>query len=515
VPPHSQDRRKVLLALAFGGVNVLVLRNLPPSRSNDPLAPVAVGPSEPAVLPGFDAPAPQGHTFDVVLRGGRVMDPDTGFDSVADVGIDATTITAIVERAEGDDGLQGRRVIDADGLVVAPGFIDILSYDPNDHGIWYKVADGVTSNLGMHGLNARADQYFAYWDTEGSPCHYGGAFDTPWARASLGIDPGKAASSAQVGQLVAMAEENLANGWMGVDFEPEYTPGVEYEEILAQARVAAAAGVPCFFHGRYSDMEPPGTNVETLEEILRVAREAVVPVHVEHITSTGGTFSMQQSLATLEAARSEGVDVTACMYPYDHWATYLGSPRFNEGWQERFRISYEDLEIAGTGERLTASSFRRYREQNLLAAAHAIPVEDVIAAFKSPLVMLGSDGILEPGNNNHPRGAGTFARALGRFVREEGLLPLMDALGKATIMPARRLEARAPDLRRKGRLQVGADADITVFDPATIRDRATVANPAQASVGVEWVLVLGQVVKDPDQVHRDVKPGRAIRSQLA
>ena len=508
--PHSQDRRKVLLALAFGGVNALVLRRLPSSRVGS--APGASGgPSEPAVLPGFDPPPTEGHTFDVVVRGGRVMDPATGFDGVADVGIDGTTIGAI---SSDEPGLLGRRVIEADGKVVAPGFIDILSYDPNDHGIWFKVADGVTSNLGMHGLNARADEWFAYWDTEGSPCHYGGAFDTPWARAALGIEPDDAASSAQLGQLVAMAEENLANGWMGVDFEPEYTPGVTYEEIAAQAKVAAAAGVPSFFHGRYSDMEPPGTNVETLEEILRVARDFGGAVHVEHITSTGGTFSMEQSLATLDTASAAGIDVTACMYPYDHWATYLGSPRFNDGWQERFRISYDDLEIAGTGERLTAASFRRYREENLLAAAHAIPAADVVAAFQSDIVMLGSDGILEPGNNNHPRGAGTFARTLGRFVREEELLPLMDALAKMTIMPARRLEAKAPAMARKGRLQVGADADITVFDPETVRDRATVAHPAQASVGIEWVLVLGQVVKDPDEIHRDVKPGRAIKSEL-
>ena len=510
MPPQSQDRRKVLLALAFGAVNALVLRRLPSTRQPDALAATA-GPSEPAVLPGFEPPTPQGHAFDIVLKGGRVMDPASRFDRVADVGIDGTTIGAISE----DEELVGRRVIDVGGKVVAPGFIDILSYDPNDHGIWFKVADGVTTNLGMHGINARSDEWFAYWDTEGSPCHYGGAFDSPWARAVLEIAPDDSASAAQVGQLVAMAEENLANGWMGVDFEPEYTPGVLYEEILAQAQVAAAAGVPCFFHGRYSDMEPPGTNVETLDEILRVARDAGVAVHVEHITSTGGTFSMEESLATLEAARGEGIDVSACMYPYDHWATYLGSPRFADGWEERFRIAYDDLEIAGTGERLTASSFRRYREANLLAAAHAIPTADVVAAFKSPLVMLGSDGILEPGNNNHPRGAGTFARALGRFVREEKLLPLMDALAKATIMPAQRLEGRAPALARKGRLQVGADADITVFDPETVRDRATVADPAQSSVGIEWVLVLGQVVKDPDEVHRDVKPGRAIKSELA
>jgi dihydroorotase len=135
--------------------------------------------------------------------------------------------------------------------------------------------------------------------------------------------------------------------------------------------------------------------------------------------------------------------------------------------------------------------------------------------MRSDLVMLGSDGILEPGDNNHPRGAGTFARTLGRFVRENQVIPLMDALAKMTIMAARRLEGAAPDMRRKGRLQVGADADITVFDPETVIDRATIASPARSSIGIEWVLVLGQVVKDPDQVYREVMPGRAVKSAPA
>jgi N-acyl-D-aspartate/D-glutamate deacylase len=127
--------------------------------------------------------------------------------------------------------------------------------------------------------------------------------------------------------------------------------------------------------------------------------------------------------------------------------------------------------------------------------------------------MLGSDGILEPGDNNHPRAAGTFARVLGRYVRDERLIGLPAALAKMTISPARLLEGAAPALRRKGRLQVGCDADITVFDPATVADRATLERPAQASTGITWVLVDGVVVKDPDGVRDDARPGRALRSE--
>jgi hypothetical protein len=234
-----------------------------------------------------------------------------------------------------------------------------------------------------------------------------------------------------------------------------------------------------------------------------------------HITSTGGTFQMDQSLASLQQARdAEHIDVTWCMYPYTFWATYLGSARFAEGWQDRFHIDYGDLVIPGTGERLNPTSFAKYRDENKLAAAFAIPEGDVLAGFRSPVTMIGSDAILEPGDNNHPRGAGCFSRTLGHYVRDQKALTLVDALGKMTIQPAKRLEAKAPALRKKGRLQRGADADITIFDPANVGDRATVEDPSQEAAGIDYVLVLGKTVKSPQGLHKNVRPGQPIMSSF-
>ena len=223
---------------------------------------------------------------------------------------------------------------------------------------------------------------------------------------------------------------------------------------------------------------------------------------------------MKESLKMVDAIRDEGYDFSACIYPYDFWATYLNSARFDKGWQERFRIGYNDLQLGGSSERLTKESYQKYRQQGKLAAAYAIPEEDVIDALKCPWVMMGSDAILEPGYNNHPRASGMSARLIGRYVREQKVLTLMDALAKLTILPARRLEKQCPSLQTKGRLSVGADADIVVFDFERIIDRATVEHPEYPSEGIDYVLVGGEIIKDPNGIKRNVRKGQPLKSQF-
>ena len=252
-----------------------------------------------------------------------------------------------------------------------------------------------------------------------------------------------------------------------------------------------------------------------MDEIISAARDTGARVHVLHINSTGGTFTMDESLAQMQQARAEGIEITADTYPYNFWATTLASERFAPGWQDRFDIDYDDLVIPGTGERLTEETFEIHQANNDLAAAYAIPEGDVRTALESNLVMIGSDAILEPGDNNHPRGAGTFARVLGKYVREEQVISLMDGLRKMTIQPAHLLEEQAPALRLKGRMQIGADADITIFDPETVKDKATVNDPSRYSKGIDWVLVMGKVVKDPEKFHKDKLPGEPIMSDFS
>ena len=309
------------------------------------------------------------------------------------------------------------------------------------------------------------------------------------------------------------ARQGLEQGFAGISFSPEYSPGTSDSEIDRLAAVAAEAGHVCFFHVRHSGVMPKDRSIAALESAIQVAYRFGVAVHIEHITSTGGTAQMDRALGLLESARNDGADVTACFYPYDYWGTFVASSRFTDGWQERFNLTYEDLQVAGTDRRLSESTFAAAQRQNLLVAATgSIPEGDVRAAFGRSWTIVASDGITTTSLNNHPRGAGTFARTLGLYVRDLKVIDLVSALAKMTVLPAKRVESMIPEMARKGRLQPGCDADIVVFDPATISDNATVRHPGVPSVGMSMVLVGGVPVVADGEVVNGALPGKALRS---
>jgi N-acyl-D-aspartate/D-glutamate deacylase len=451
-----------------------------------------------------------GKTYDVVISNGRVINPETKLDREGlNVAIQGGQIVLVT-----DQKLKGKRVIDATGLVVSPGFIDNLSYDPNPIGVWNKIADGVTTNIAMHGGTASPEKWYPYYSRNKTPVNFGASFFYTQARNQFRLSRYDTAKPAQTQTLVDQAEKALNNGALGISFSLEYVPGVNDKEILPLMKLAHKYNVPVYFHARYSDMEEPGTNIDALNELIGYARASGAAVHIDHINSTGGTFSMKQSLMMVAGAIAEGLDITSCIYPYDYWGTYLNSARFDIGWQERFRITYKDLQIAGTKERLTAESFRKYQQQGKLAVAYAIPKQDVIDSLKATYVMIGSDAILEPGFNNHPRASGTFARTVGLYVREQKVISLSDAIAKMSLMPAQRLEKQVPALQKKGRIAKGMDADIVIFDYNKISDKSTVEMPQIVSTGIEYVLIDGQVALDEKGIHKEVRSGQPIKSEF-
>jgi dihydroorotase len=210
-------------------------------------------------------------------------------------------------------------------------------------------------------------------------------------------------------------------------------------------------------------------------------------------------------------ARSRKLDVTTECYPYIAGMTDIKSAIFNEGWQQVFGIDYGDLQWAATGERLTKESFERYRKLGGFVAVFSMTEEIVETALKDPLTMIASDGILENGKG-HPRTAGTYTRVLGKYVRERGALTLMDALRKMTLMPSERLERRVPSMKNKGRIRVGADADLLVFDAQRVIDRSTYDEPAKYAEGMKYVLVNGLIVVKGGQLQQGIYPGRPVRA---
>jgi N-acyl-D-aspartate/D-glutamate deacylase len=457
-----------------------------------------------------------GAPYDLVIRGGRVMDPETGLDAVRDVGIRGGEIARISEAP-----LEGARVLPAKGLVVAPGFIDLHQHHHDAETYRLKALDGVTTALELEIGSASVSRFLA--ERHGrSLVHYGTSASHPAQRVavlgapmpdgalvpSAGPATAEAAQREQVTRLGQALGTELDAGGLGIGMGLAYTPGATRAEVIEMFRLAAERRVPVFVHVRSTGPREPGSGIESVAEVIGAAAVSGAALHIVHMNSSGAKDA-PFCLGLVEGARARGLDVTTEAYPYGAGMTAANSAVFDPGWQEKLGLDYKDLELPDTGERLTRETFDTLHAspEPRLILIHTNPDELVDAVVRHPLVMIASDGL-----RLHPRNAGTFARVLARYPRVQGSLSLMDALRKMTLMPARRLETATAAARRKGRLQEGADADVVVFDPATIADRATYRAPAEPSVGVRFLLVSGTLVVEDGRVVEGVFPGRPLVS---
>jgi amidohydrolase family protein len=455
-------------------------------------------------------------TYDVVIRGGRVLDPETGLDAIRDVGITGQKIMRISESP-----LTGTRMLDAHGLAVAPGFIDLHQHGQDPASQRLKAFDGVTTALELE-IGAPDVAAFLHNKEGKSLINYGSsashvaaraaAFQAPLTYPEIIAKSGPATNNTvtpdQFRAIESRLEHEIVAGALGIGMGLQYTPGATRSEVIHIFGIAARHHVPIFVHVRSSGPLEPGSSIESINEVIGAAAITGAALHIVHINSICLKDTLE-CLDMLSGVRARGLDVTAEAYPYAAGMTYINSALFNPGWQEKLGISYGELMLPDTGEHLTK---QRFDELHNSSVPHLVVIFNNTeqaddAAVTDPLVMIASDGI-----TGHPRNAGTYSRVLARYVRSQSSLTLMDAVRKMSLMPARRLETSTPEARNLGRLQEGKAADIVVFDPEKISDRSTYSAPTEPSTGVRYLLVGGVIAIDNGAVVPNVHPGRAITS---
>ena len=444
--------------------------------------------------------------YDIVISGGRVVDPASGLDGVRNLGIVGGRIAAISRLT-----LSGWSTIDARGLAVAPGFIDVHAHGQTAETYRFQSLDGVTTSLELELGTANVAQWYDERKA-GQRINYGvsvghikvrmAALGDPGAIMPVGPAAYKAAAPAEVEEIARRIAQGLDEGAVSIGAGFPYTPGAVRAELLAVFRVAARTSTPVHAHIR------PGA--AGLTEALALAQDAGASLHVVHINSAGYEETPEM-LRLIRAARQRGQDVTTEAYPYGAGMTQIESATVQDPYTHERADRLSEMEWPLTGERLNADTFKRYSQIGGPVVIHRNTEEMVTLALADPLTMIGSDAYWLNGTG-HPRTTGTYSRVLGRYVREKHALTLMDAIRKMTLMPAQRLEPRVPAMKRKGRIAIGADADLTVFDPARVLDRSTYREPSLPSAGIEYVLVNGTLVVSRGSAVEGVTPGIAIRA---
>jgi len=452
--------------------------------------------------------------YDLVIEGGRVMDPESGLDATRNIGIRNGRIARI-----SSDALVGKRVLSAKDLVVAPGFIDLHQHAQDNDSGRVKAFDGVTSALEME-IGAPDVALFLQQKDGHSLINYGTTASHAAARAAAfgvslpegqilapsGPSTNQPATDEQMQKIKDRLRHELDAGALGIGMGIQYTPGATRLEVIQTFRLAAERRVPVFTHVRSFGRLEPGSSIEAISEVIGAAAISGASLQIVHINSSCLQDGLE-CLSMVAGARARGLDVTTEAYPYLAGMTYINSALFNPGWREKLGIDYDSLQLPDSGERLTKERFDELHNSPKAQAVllFANTQEMVDAVIPNPLVMIASDG-----EKGHPRNAGTYSRILAYYVRDKRSITLMDAIRKMSLMPAQRLEKATPAARLKGRLQEGADADIIIFDPQTVADRSTYQKPMEPSTGMKFVIVGGTVLIEQGKLMPDTFPGKAL-----
>jgi len=462
--------------------------------------------------------------YDIVLTGGRVIDPETKLDAIKNVGIINNRISQI-----SSEPLKGKEMINVSGLVVAPGFIDLHVHGRGITEQEYKLHDGVTTMLELEWGIEFLDKWYESRRSK-SFINYGGSVCWPFERfkaldkyktalnelyqlavkgessfdslfSKIKVSYSDTLSPEQMNKTLQNIRSSLAEGAIGIGVPIGYLPAVKQEEVFRVYQLAGELKALIFTHVREG-------GITAIQQAIADAVLTGAPLHIVHINSSSlGKIYFATEL--VQTAKNRGFDVTTELYPYTAASTLLQSAVFNEGWQERWGITYGDLQWVATGERLTKETFESYRKTGGMVIIHSMKPEWISYGIAFPNTIIASDA-MPYSPRAHPRTAGTYARVLGKYVREEKVLDLGTAIEKMTLLPAKRLEGIAPMMRYKGRIQIGADADITIFNPNTVIDKATFEKGLAFSEGIEYVIVNGVIVLRNGKTVTNVFPGQPV-----
>lgn len=472
--------------------------------------------------------------FDLVIAGGRVIDPESGLDAVRSVGIKDGRVVTISDQA-----LAGKSRIDARGLVVAPGFIDVHSHAQTIPGGWMQALDGVTTALELEtGRWPVSDSYRAA-GAEGRPINYG--FSVSWGGVRtelLGARAKGLATAEEIKMILRKVGEGLDDGGLGVGTPVGYWTETNRTEYWDVAKLAATRDVPMFTHVRSKNSRDPHSAVEAFGEVIAAAATTGAHMHLCHINSSG-LRDIPRLAAMIVKARSYGIPVTSEAYPWGAGSTGIDVPFLQVKNLPLVDIKSSNIEVVATGEHPASDArLAELQRQNPSARVFVHYLNEAVDADRRLIeqAVLVPDGFIAsdavnysvgaedftapkwpfPGNvYGHPRTASTFTKVLGEYVRDRQLLSLPDAIRRSTILPAQLMEPVAPEMKRKGRIKPGADADIVVFDPATIGAVATYAKPTAPSRGMRFVLVGGNYVVRDGKLLSETRFGRPVRGRTA